>query len=278
MFRKTLKIITDHIATLNGQTFAYKLIQSPIARTIRLKINMNSGLEIIVPRRLSPLGHFRPDHLDDIFQKHENWILKQLIKLEARKKLRDQHQLQNGSTLTILGEPHKIKILPGYSKKPKIKRVQSLIFTNESAIIDAHTFNIYCDGTIPHAKKNNRKIFAQSCRKIFRTTHKRTRATDATHLQSHHGPWTKNPLGKLFTSKKSQFQLATHHAAGRRGGIRHHSRIGAHGAHESLAKFLCTCGKTLPGISQVAKIFTASAFPTLSRNFYAANSSADLPV
>lgn len=79
--------------------------------------------------------------------------------------------LKHDATIIVLGQPHKIKIIPGYSRKPKVKRVQSLIFTDDSAIVDAHTFNIYCDGTVPHAKKTLEKYLRKVAEKFF---HKRT--------------------------------------------------------------------------------------------------------
>ncbi len=145
--RKSEKIVSSRTSTLNGKNFSYKLIQSPNARTVRLKVGMHSGLEIIVPRR------FHLDHVEEIFAEHEQWIIKQIGKLENRKKLREQRQLQDGSMLTVLGFHCKIKIIENPRKKPSVKKVQKLLFTEENAIVDGMELHVSCDGTIRQAKE-----------------------------------------------------------------------------------------------------------------------------
>jgi len=158
--RPTERIVHDRSATLNGKSFPYKVIQSTGARTVRLKISINKGLEITVPRR------FRVDHLDEIFSEHEQWIIKQLDKLETRKKLREKHQLGEGSILHVLGEPHKVKII-SVSKKPAVKRVQQLLFMDDRAIVDAYEFHVYCDGSLDHAKKTLENSLRATAEKYF---------------------------------------------------------------------------------------------------------------
>lgn len=146
MFRlKPSRIVHERNAVINGKAYAYKVIQTSAARTVRLKVSMNKGLEITVPRR------FRLDHADEIFSEHERWILQQMEKMEKRRLLRERHQLRDGSVLHVLGEPHKIKIVG--SGKPGVKKVQQLLFLEDRAIVDGHELHVHCDGTVKHAKE-----------------------------------------------------------------------------------------------------------------------------
>ena len=162
------KTITDQTTTIAGRQINYKLVQSSLARTVRLKVGITNGLEIIVPRR------YRTDHLEHVFKEHQNWILKQLAKLAERQKISSQHQLKNGSTIKIFDEPHQVKIIAPVRiagknslRHPFVKRVQQLIFTNDSAIVEGHSLNIYCDGTITHAKKTLEKYLRKVAEKFF---------------------------------------------------------------------------------------------------------------
>jgi predicted metal-dependent hydrolase len=141
------KIVSSRSTTLSGKNYLYTLVQSSGARTVRLKISIDKGLEIIVPRR------FHLDHLDQIVAKHEQWILKQMNKFEARKKLHQEHELRHGSELTILGEKYTVKIISGAQKKLSVKRVQQLVFEEQRAIVEGYALHVHCDGTVQKAKK-----------------------------------------------------------------------------------------------------------------------------
>lgn len=158
-YRKPVeRIITPRSAVLSGKSYAFTLVQTSRARTVKLRVSMNKGLEIVVPRR------FHTEHIDHIVKKHEQWILKQLDKLEARKKLRDKHQLGDGVSLTVLGEPHTVKIIPGSRKKPSVKRVQQLEYIGDRAIVSGHRLHVFCDGSVRQAKEaleNYLRVIAQ---------------------------------------------------------------------------------------------------------------------
>ena len=140
------RIITDRLATLSGKSYAYTLVQTSRELTVKLNVIMNKVLEIVVPRR------FHTDHIDHIVAKHEAWILKQLDKLEARKNLREKHHLADGVSLTVLGEPHMVKIMMGSRKKPSVRRVQQLEYIEDRAVVGGHRLHVYCDGSIGQAK------------------------------------------------------------------------------------------------------------------------------
>ncbi len=162
MFRqKVSKTVHERSAVLNGKAYAYTIIQTSAARTVRLKVSMNKGLEITVPRR------FRLDHVDEIFSEHERWITRQLDKMEQRKLLRERHQLRDGAVLHILGEPHKITIIG--SQKPGVKRVQRLLFMEDRAIVDGHELHVHCDGTVKHAKETLEPHLRGIAEKYFAT-------------------------------------------------------------------------------------------------------------
>lgn len=178
------KIVTELTTTLNGKPFSYKLTQSSNARTVRLKIGMRTGLEIIVPYR------FQVSHVPAIFKDHAEWIQKQLQKQETRKKLQVEQELQDGSVLSVLGDVYKVKIIPALTpsssatrkgstpatfstrKKPHVKRVQQLIFVEDRAIVDGYELHIFCDGSIKQAKATLEKYLRTVAEKYFlkRTT------------------------------------------------------------------------------------------------------------
>jgi hypothetical protein len=159
--QKVSKTVHERSAVLNGKEYAYTIIQTSAARTVRLRVSMNKGLEITVPRR------FRLDHVDEIFSEHERWILKQLDKIEQRKLLREQHQLRDGSALQVLGEPQKIKIVQ--SQKPAVKKVQRLLFLDDRAVVDGHELHVHCDGTVKHAKETLEPYLRVIAEKYFAT-------------------------------------------------------------------------------------------------------------
>jgi len=131
--KRAQKITQQLSAKLKGKDLQYTLTQSPNARTVRLKINMNNGLEIVVPR------NFSINHAPHIVAEHERWILKQLDKMEKRKQRSEQHQLHDGVTITVLDQHHTVKIIPQMKgKKPYVKRVQKLEFADETATEQAN--------------------------------------------------------------------------------------------------------------------------------------------
>jgi len=137
-------------------------VQSPAAHSVRLRVSMQKGLEIIVPRR------FHLDHAQEIVEEHQDWIIKQLHKLEQKKQLRDAHQLQDGAQMTVLGQPHTIKIIElPKGKKPFVKRVQKLEFSDDSAAVAGHEFHVYCDGTMKQAKAALEKYLRKIAEKYF---------------------------------------------------------------------------------------------------------------
>jgi len=160
-FAPRQKITHDRSVLIDGKNYACKLVQNPLARTVRLKISIEKGLEIIVPRR------FHPDHLDHIVAEHRTWILKQFTKLEERKKLRSAHQLQDGTTITVLGMPHTVKILPAPKQKPHVKRVQQLSYDQNAAVVTGHELHVHCDGSLPHSKKILETYLRKVAEKFF---------------------------------------------------------------------------------------------------------------
>lgn len=159
--RPTEKIVQNRTAILRGKSYEYRLIQSSAARTLRFKISLDRGLEVTVPKR------FNTSHLDEIVREHEAWILRQLDKLESRKKLRDEKSLTHGATITVLGTHFTVKILAVSGRKPSVKRVQQLVFAEETASVQGYELHVTCDGTIHHAKKTLEKYLRTTAEKFF---------------------------------------------------------------------------------------------------------------
>jgi hypothetical protein len=163
MFQRkpSVRIIRRRTGSLNGKPFSYTFIQSPQAHSVRLKISINNGLEITVPRR------FQSDHAENILKEHEKWIVKQLDKLEARQLLHKSHQLKDGSVLEVLGIPYTVKIIPETRGKPKVKRIQKLDFAGETAAVSGYELHVYCDGSVEHAKKTLEDFLRKVAEKYF---------------------------------------------------------------------------------------------------------------
>ncbi len=160
--RKTLeRIRTGRTTRLNGKNFDYTLIQSSMARTVRFKVSLKNGLEVVVPRR------FSVSHLEEIIAEHEQWIIRQFTRLESRKKLQKTQELRDGSTIMLLGIPHRIKIIENSKKKPFVKRVQNLTFEQDVAVPGNAELHVYCAGTMKEVKKTLEKYLRRVAEKYF---------------------------------------------------------------------------------------------------------------
>lgn len=153
-------MIQERFTILAGKKYPYRLIQRPGTRSVRMKISMSKGLEVTVPKR------YRAEHVDEVLAEHQDWILKQFHKMEAKKN-RPLPQFENGSILTVLGEAHTIKIYGKLNGKSTVKRIQKLNFEEDHAEIGGHEFHIHCDGTIPDAKEELEKYLRGIAEKYF---------------------------------------------------------------------------------------------------------------
>ena len=159
--RKPPPAITSHQFDLDGQNIEFRLIQSHLARSVRFKIGIQSGLEIVVPRR------FNFSRLPRIIHEHEDWILKQMDKMEERKKLLAKNRLRDGSVITILGVPKTVRCLPTRKNKPYVKEARKLKYTADSAYYEGFELMVFSDGTAKQINLALEKHLRTAAEKYF---------------------------------------------------------------------------------------------------------------
>lgn len=92
---------------LGKQWVKYTVRESKRARRVRLKIDYNEGLEVIIP------AGFYIDDMDALLRRHEPWILKHLDKMEN---MLPQRQYVSGETIPYLGQDYTLQLIPNANK------------------------------------------------------------------------------------------------------------------------------------------------------------------
>jgi len=106
---------------LSGQKVNFTLVTSRLARNVHLKINPQTGLEVVIPHR------FQTGHLSEILAQKQNWILKKLH--EAAYKKINKPKIESGTTITILGIP-KTLVINNLTAKPALRETADQIILN----------------------------------------------------------------------------------------------------------------------------------------------------
>lgn len=125
MHRYVMKKVTDACFSSNGQIIHYRIVRSPKARKLRLRVGL-SGVEIISPKA-------RPDEEIEAFVRtHENWISSQLRRIERLRGLRRPQHRQVGEIL-FRGEPTRVRV-----ETSALRRGRSTV-THENACLTIRT-------------------------------------------------------------------------------------------------------------------------------------------
>jgi len=158
--RQPIREKTLQTMLINGQQVPFMLVRSRLARRVSLKASALRGLQIIVPFGL------RPGKLRDIVMGHQDWIIRALQKIEAHKQNQNHETFKDGVTISILGQPKTIRVLPS-RKKPHVKEARKLKLTNDTAYYDGQELVIFCDGSIHMAKQTLEKYLRGIAEKYF---------------------------------------------------------------------------------------------------------------
>lgn len=129
---------------LGNREVAYDLIRSKRAKNLSLKINPQSGLEVVLPPRYSLSGVPRFIH------EKEEWVLRNLKELRAKKARAPK--LKDGVEITVFGKARTVHIFPTNRKNPTIKEARTLQFGTQTAYYDGVEILIHAN-TMPAAKK-----------------------------------------------------------------------------------------------------------------------------
>lgn len=111
--------------TLNQQEVKFELRVSPRARGVYLKISLEEGLEVVIPR------YYDMRRVPNILQKKARWILRNLEKIS---KQRQHRQLfGDGMGISILGQTKKLRLLQDV-KMPIEETVDTIIMGEPKGI------------------------------------------------------------------------------------------------------------------------------------------------
>jgi len=134
---ENLNIITHKTISLEEREVQYKLIISQKARRLSLKIGPQSGLEVVVPRRvqLSTVPRF--------IHSKQNWVLKHLREIERKKREARKNAFRDGAAVHILGQQKEVNFLKTDKKNHYVKEVKILKIGRDEAYFAVHKIFIY---------------------------------------------------------------------------------------------------------------------------------------
>lgn len=96
---------------LDGKRISYAVKISRRAKYIRLSVQPDSGLRIVLPARPSGLS------LEDLLQKHKGWILKRIDRQSRQKQLPFPLTIKDGSSLPLLHKTYQLRLAAPADKK-----------------------------------------------------------------------------------------------------------------------------------------------------------------
>lgn len=103
------------ITLSNNQTIPFTFRKSKRAKNIRLQMDNQGVLTLVVPWFMPKIG------AESFIKKHTLWIEKQILKIEKQQELRPKIKYQNGDLFYYFGDRVKLAIIPFDKKRPAIK-------------------------------------------------------------------------------------------------------------------------------------------------------------
>jgi predicted metal-dependent hydrolase len=94
---RPLILLGIHNITIQGESFAYTLKRSSVARHLRLEGWANTGLTVIVPRT------YNTKDLPKLLESKKTWILSKLNQFAAKQPRAVSKQLESGDVIPYLG-------------------------------------------------------------------------------------------------------------------------------------------------------------------------------
>jgi predicted metal-dependent hydrolase len=137
MALNNLKIITHKSIKLREREVPYKLIISNKARRLSLKIGPQTGLEVVVPRRV------QLSHVPRFINEKQDWVIRHIREIERKKREARKSAFKDGATVNILGTEKKINFLRIYAKKHTVKEIRVIKYTKDSAYYGDSQILIY---------------------------------------------------------------------------------------------------------------------------------------
>lgn len=101
-------------AVIGGRVVRYTLKRSSRARQVWLRIGISTGLEVVVPERMSISG------LDKVFANKAGWIVRNLDKAAAVKPVKPI-ELKDGAMLPYLGVERPLRVVTGGALAPRVR-------------------------------------------------------------------------------------------------------------------------------------------------------------
>lgn len=120
--------------SLAGQEVTYSVSESRRARYPRFRIDAQKGLQVIIPAGM----HVK--NLDELFHRHQDWILKHLQRVAEMQTEQPQRQFISGESLPFLGEAHtlEVNLIPGETITYIARQEQTIQVRLQSDIPETH--------------------------------------------------------------------------------------------------------------------------------------------
>jgi predicted metal-dependent hydrolase len=162
-----VRVKTHETMILRGREIGFTLTRSRLARNVRLTVNPQKGLEIIVPFR------FNAARLPVMIRGKERWIDGHLSKMAESGKKAGSF-LQDGSILELFGEPYTLRLMPTIKKAPSVKEGRSLKFGSAHAEFTGMEIYVYsrhldlgAEAVIKDARPQLEKYFRKKAETYF---------------------------------------------------------------------------------------------------------------
>jgi predicted metal-dependent hydrolase len=96
---------------LGDEMVTYTIRESKRARRLRLKIDQQNGLQVVVPSGAKPKG------IETVLREHQAWVLEHLRRVNEMPTERPSRQYVTGEKLPFLGEDHELEVITTHAGK-----------------------------------------------------------------------------------------------------------------------------------------------------------------